>query len=71
MSYVYNWKLSGGRTMVVEYCYSTVTNDLKVVDMWLDGKFHSWSWVPQEGRSELLPLLFNHYNEQVGLLDRV
>ena len=45
MSYVYNWKLSDGGLMIVEYCYSTMDKVLKVVDMNLNGKYHRMNWM--------------------------
>jgi|TARA_R110000824_G_scaffold119823_1_gene274237 hypothetical protein len=66
MSLVYEWKTSGG-LMLVEYCFSSVTKTLKVVEMALEGKFHRINWMAPEGRDELMGLLTTDYNEKVGI----
>ena len=68
MSYVYNWKLSDGGLMIVEYCYSTMDKVLKVVDMNLNGKYHRMNWMPPEGRNELMNLLNNDYANKVNVV---
>ena len=65
MSYVYNWNLSDGGLMVVEYCYSTVDKCLKVVEMNLNGKFHRINWMSHEGREQLMSLLKNAYEHEL------
>ena len=67
MSYVYNWKLSDGRIMSVEYTYSNVTKALVVVDMSIDGKFHRWNWMSYKGRAELMELLENDFEFFYGI----
>ena len=68
MSYVYNWKLSDGGLMIVEYCYSTMDKVLKVVDMNLNGKYHRMNWMSPEGRNELMNLLNNDYANKVNVV---
>ena len=68
MSYVYNWKLSDGGLMIVEYCYSTMDKVLKVVDMNLNGKYHRLNWMSPEGRNELMNLLNNDYANKVNVV---
>ena len=68
MSYVYNWKLSDGSLMIVEYCYSTMDKVLKVVDMNLNGKYHRMNWMSPEGRNELMNLLNNDYANKVNVV---
>ena len=41
---------NGGATdvptiMKVEYVLSSLTNQIKVVDMWVDGKYHRLNWM--------------------------
>ena len=68
MSYVYNWKLSDGGLMIVEYCYSSMDKVLKVVDMNLNGKYHRMNWMSHEGRNELMNLLNNDYANKVNVV---
>jgi len=68
MSYVYNWKLSDGGLMIVEYCYSTMDKVLKVVDMNLNGKYHRLNWMSPQGRNELMNLLNNDYANKVNVV---
>ena len=52
MSFVYNWNVSNGD---------------KVVDMTVNGKYHRTSWMSEAGRSELMELLTEDYQNQVGI----
>ena len=61
MSFLYNWKVSNGDDVKVEYCFSSVDKCLKVVEMWVNGKFHRMNWMSEEGRSELMSLLTEDY----------
>lgn len=63
---VYNWALSDGRTMSVEYTFSSVNNMLVVVDMSIDGKYHRWNWMSYEGRSTLMELLEKDFEDFTG-----
>jgi hypothetical protein len=50
---------NGGATdaptiMKVEYVLSSLTNQIKVVDMWVDGKYHRLNWMSKEGQANLL-----------------
>ena len=65
MSYVYEWNLSDGGLMVVEYCFSTLDKVLKVVEMNLNGKYHRINWMSHEGREQLMSLLTTDYNNKV------
>ena len=53
MTYVYETTM-GGRTLVVEYVHSSVTDSIKVVEMTCDGKFHRLNWMNDYGRETLL-----------------
>ena len=61
MSYVYQWKVSNGDEVLVEYCWSTMDNCIKVVEMNVNGKFHRVNWMSSEGRAELMGLLEEDY----------
>ena len=51
MSFVYNWKVSNGDKVVVEYCFSSVDKCIKVVEMSVNGKYHRTSWMSEAGRA--------------------
>ena len=67
MSFVYNWNVSNGDKVVVEYCFSSVDKCIKVVEMSVYGKFHRTTWMSEAGRSELMELLTKDYLNQVGI----
>ena len=67
MSFVYNWNVSNGDKVVVEYCFSSVDKCIKVVEMSVNGKYHRTSWMSDNGRSELMELLTEDYNSKVGI----
>ena len=67
MSFVYNWNVSNGDKVVVEYCFSVLDRCIKVVEMSVNGKFHRTTWMSEAGRSELMGLLTEDYNNQVGI----
>ena len=56
MTYVYEY-VANGDNVKVEYCFSTVTDSIKVVDMWVNGKFHRVNWMSHEGRDKLMARL--------------
>jgi len=56
MTYVYEYS-TGDTEVKVEYVYSTVSEDIKVVDMWVDGKFHRTNWMSKEGKALLMARL--------------
>jgi len=64
---VYEWELSDGRTMSVEYTFSNVTKALVVVDMSIDGKYHRWNWMSYRGRAELMSLLEEDFESFYGI----
>ena len=61
MSYVYQWKVSNGDEVFVEYCWSTMDNCIKVVEMKVNGKFHRETWMSPKGRAEMMALLEEDY----------
>ena len=66
MTFVLKTKSSSGSDMVIEYIMSSVTNELKVVDMTVDGKYHRTSWKSPEGVSWLMELLMDDYSDKVS-----
>jgi hypothetical protein len=36
--------------------------------MWVNGKHHSWSWVPDKGKNTLMGLLEKHYHGVGGVV---
>ena len=67
MTYVYETTM-GGKTLVVEYVHSSVTDSIKVVDMTADGKFHRLNWMNDYGRNKLLAEL---EEDLISALDKV
>ena len=67
MTYVYKKRTyNGGVTDVptivkVEYVLSSLTKLIKVVDMWVDGKFHRLNWMSKEGQADLMDELERDY----------
>ena len=56
MTYVYEYVVNGDNVKV-EYCFSTVSDSIKVVDMWVNGKFHRVNWMSPEGNKALMDRL--------------
>ena len=56
MTYLYEYQVQGD-TVKVEYCFSAVSDSIKVVDMWVNGKFHRVNWMAHEGRDKLMARL--------------
>jgi hypothetical protein len=67
MTYVYTKRTyTGGVTDVptiikVEYVLSSLTKLIKVVDMWVDGKFHRLNWMSKDGQANLMDELERDY----------
>ena len=61
MTFVYETKI-GGKHLVVEYCLSSVTDSIKIVDMTADGKFHRFNWMNEVGQKKLMSQLMKHYD---------
>ena len=66
MSFVYNWKVKNGDKVLVEYCWSSVDNCTKVVEMSVNGKFHRETWMSPEGREKMHKLLTDDYMDRNG-----
>ena len=61
MTYIYE-TVMGTKKLVVEYCYSSLHNKIKVVEMTADGKFHRTNWMSETGRNHLMSQLMKHYD---------
>ena len=66
MTWVYDWKVKNGDDVKVEYCWSTVDDCIKIVEMRVNGKFHRETWMSQKGRDELHQLLTDDYMDRHG-----
>ena len=66
MSYLYKWNVSNGDDVWVEYCWSSVDNCVKIVEMRVNGKFHRETWMSENGRNELHQLLTDDYMDRNG-----
>ena len=71
MSYVYQWKVSNGDEVFVEYCWSSMDKCIKVVEMKVNGKYHRINWMSKEGREELMGLLEEDYNMNIRAMEMV
>ena len=60
MTYLYE-TVMGTKKLVVEYCYSSLHNKIKVVEMTVDGKFHRFNWMNEVGQKELMSELVSDY----------
>ena len=56
MTYVHEYEIQND-TVKVEYCFSAVSDEIKVVDMWVNGKFHRTTWLSPEGNKSLMTRL--------------
>ncbi len=70
MTYMYE-TVMGGKNLVVEYCFSSIDNCIKVVEMSVDGKFHRVNWMSNEGRDSLMSELKSDYNGVDSFVDSV
>ena len=52
MTYVYEYVV-GNDNVKVEYCHSSVSDSIKVVEMWGNGKFQRVNWMSPEGNKAL------------------
>lgn len=69
MTYMYETVI-GTKKLVVEYCYSSLHNKIKVVEMTADGKFHRFNWMNEVGQKKLMSQLMKHYDGiMIGQMD--
>ncbi len=60
MTYIYKTNI-GDKELKVEYVISSITNEVKVVDMWFNNEPHKLSYMSDENRYNLLDTLERHY----------
>ena len=71
MTYVYEYVV-GNDNVKVEYCHSSVSDSIKVVEMWVNGKFHRVNWMSPEGNKALMARLEADMEDRMcGTLDDV
>ena len=69
MTYVHEYVV-GNDNVKVEYCFSAVSESIKVVDMWVNDKFHRVNWMSHEGRDKLMARLeADMENRMCGTID--
>tara|TARA_B100001778_G_scaffold28326_1_gene20662 strand:+ start:510 stop:794 length:285 start_codon:yes stop_codon:yes gene_type:complete len=69
MTYVHEYSINQDNVKV-EYCFSTVTDSIKVVDMWVNDKFHRTNWMSPEGKASLMDRLDKDMeNRMCGTVD--
>ena len=61
MSYLYKTMWSGSE-IIAEYCYSSLHNKIKVVELTVDGKFHRTNWMGPNGKDKLMKELMSNYD---------
>ena len=66
MTYVYEYVVNGDNVKV-EYCFSSISNSIKVVEMWVNGKFHRTNWMSPEGNKALMARLEAEYKSRVDV----
>ena len=66
MTYVYEYVV-GNDNVKVEYCHSSVSDSIKVVEMWVNGKFHRTNWMSPEGNKALMARLEADYKSRVDV----
>ena len=66
MTYVFEYVV-GSDNVKVEYCFSSISDSIKVVDMWVNGKFHRTNWMSPEGNKALMARLEADYKSRVDV----
>ena len=66
MTYVYEYVV-GNDNVKVEYCHSSISDSIKVVEMWVNGKFHRVTWMSPEGNKALMARLEADYKSRVDV----
>ena len=64
MTYIYKTMWSGSE-IIAEYCYSSLHNKIKVVELTVDGKFHRTNWMSPEGNKALMARLENDMTDRM------
>ena len=69
MTYLFEYTILDDN-IKVEYTFSTVTDGIKVVDMWVNDKPHSVTWMGPEARAKLMARLEADMEDRMcGTLD--
>ena len=69
MTYLFEYTILDDN-IKVEYTFSSVTDGIKVIDMWVDDKPHSVNWMGPEARAKLMARLENDFtNRMCGTTD--
>ena len=69
MTYLFEYTILDDN-IKVEYTFSSVTDEIKVIDMWVDDKPHSVNWMGPEARAKLMARLENDFtNRMCGTTD--
>ena len=69
MTYLFEYTILDDN-IKVEYTFSSVTDEIKVIDMWVDDKPHDVNWMSPEGRAKLMARLENDFtNRMCGTTD--
>ena len=63
MTYVFEYVV-GSDNVKVEYCFSSISDSIKVVDMWVNDKFHRTNWMSPEGNKALMARLEADYKSR-------
>ena len=66
MTYVVEYVV-GSDNVKVEYCFSSISDSIKVVDMWVNDKFHRTNWMSPEGNKALMARLEADYKSRVDV----
>ena len=64
MTYLHEYTINDDLVQV-EYTFSTVTDGIKVVDMWVNGKEHKINWMSHEGRDALMARLEDDFTNRI------
>ena len=69
MTYLFEYTILDDN-IKVEYTFSTVADEIKVVDMWVDDKPHSVTWMGPEARAKMMTRLEDDMtNRMCGTMD--
>ena len=69
MTYLYEYTILDDN-IKVEYTFSSVSDSIKVIDMWVDDKPHSVNWMGPEARAKLMTRLEDDFtNRMCGTTD--
>ena len=66
MTYVFEYVV-GSDNVKVEYCFSSISDSIKVVEMWVNGKFHRTNWMSPEGNKALMARVDADYKSRVDV----